>query len=416
MAGAEQSGEEMQTGRTNRAEDRTRVWAQARQGEPFEGDAIFIVEAAGDLEDDDDFVNASNRTHGVRASGVADGVGVVGLSAPDTGADVSMRSQVGVLGMGPTGVVGEGSVGIEGVALGRPPFDGLAGAGVVGRGARRGIAGAEADRAHGPGVIGLGGSRDRALAVDDVLRAGAGVVGQGANADERRPPAAGVVGRGGTGGERATAPGVVGVAGGASFGLEGLAGRDTGVFGFGGAGVTGQGTEGPGVLGRGGPAGALGETTAETLRPGVVGRAGEGLAAEGGVIHGTGVVGLADDRPLPPYPEAGETGVYGAGRTGVRGFGSEGRGGVFASDRAAQLQLVPRPGTRIVDQEALIPTVAVDPGRLGPPLPSAGIGGDLLASADDQGQVHLWFCVRSGTPGTPARWTQVLLGPSFDGR
>ena len=36
MAGADHSGEEMQTGRTNRAENRTRIWAQREEDSDFD--------------------------------------------------------------------------------------------------------------------------------------------------------------------------------------------------------------------------------------------------------------------------------------------------------------------------------------------------------------------------------------------
>ena len=41
--------------------------------------------------------------------------------------------------------------------------------------------------------------------------------------------------------------------------------------------------------------------------------------------------------------------------------------------------------------------------------------GDLLALIDKQRQCALWFCVSSGDGGGPAKWAQVLLGPSFNG-
>lgn len=56
MAGASGSGEDMETGRVNRAEGRTFLWAQVPPGQPyFNGDAMFVVEAARDAEDPDDY-------------------------------------------------------------------------------------------------------------------------------------------------------------------------------------------------------------------------------------------------------------------------------------------------------------------------------------------------------------------------
>ena len=121
---------------------------------------------------------------------------------------------------------------------------------------------------------------------------------------------------------------------------------------------------------------------------------------------------MAGVKPPLSFAEVGETGVYGSGHTGVKGFGFDGRGGVFVSQRDAQVQLIPSQGTRIVEQAAFIPTVA----RLGPSLPRTGRGGDLMTIADDQKECTLWFCVRGGNTNGPAKWTQVLLGPAFDGR
>src|SRR6266404_8440443 len=81
MAGSDESGEEMQSGRTNRAENRTRIWAQRNEGENFEGPAILIVEAAGDIEDDDfSQVPDSQTVHGIMGSGCGTGAGVIGFS------------------------------------------------------------------------------------------------------------------------------------------------------------------------------------------------------------------------------------------------------------------------------------------------------------------------------------------------
>jgi hypothetical protein len=126
---------------------------------------------------------------------------------------------------------------------------------------------------------------------------------------------------------------------------------------------------------------------------------------------------MASDAPLPPFSETSETGVYGVGQNGVKGIGAEGRGGVFQSEHSAQMQLVPaRRPPQGKEQASFIPTVIADPSRLGPELPREGRGGDLMSIVDGEGQCSLWFCVREGTSNGPARWAQVLLGPSFDGR
>ena len=407
MAGSDHSGQDMESGRTNRAEDQTRIWAQREGDGEFSGDVIFVVEGARDIEDDD-FGEVSAGLHAIRGSSNG-GAGLIGLSTGKD-LDIALATSVGVFGKGRTGVRGQGSPGVEGIGLSNGTGDGR-GIGVVGRGDRRAEGGV-----HGPGVVGLGGRRPKdPLALEDEIVSGTGVFGQGVEGEKERRPGVGVVGRGGIplpGGS--IAPGVVGLSVGltASGGAIFLPELDTGVFGLGATGVTGHGHGGPGVRGAGGPNGPIAEANPDAAQAGVVGEAGTVLDHGGGSIFGAGVIGVAGVSPPLSFAEVGETGVYGAGQTGVKGFGFDGRGGVFVSQRDAQVQLVPSPGTRIVEQAAFIPTIA----RAGPSLPPTGRGGDLMTIADDQKECTLWFCVRGGNTDRPAKWTQVLLGPAFDGR
>jgi hypothetical protein len=428
MAGSDESGEDMESGRTNRAEDRTRIWAQQEQGQPFNGDVIFIVEGAGDIEDDD-YVLPSSRLHGILGSGVNEGVGVIGLDADHRDQDLTHIVKIGVFGRGETGVLGEGSrgPGVEGLG-GDRPFNTPDGAGVIGRGGRQPDTNNKERKPHGAGVIGMGGGRSRKLQNDSIVGS-VGVFGQGAEAETRsvdgsdhgpQSPGAGVVGRGGVTipPRGPVAPGVVGLAGGAddlpSLAFEG----DIGVYGRGATGVEGSGAAGPGVHGRGSDGEGL-ALSRGVIGPGVLGEGGQGRDPlnPDRFVFGAGVVGFAGDPPPPSFAETRDTGVYGAGRTGVKGSGFEGRGGVFQSERSAQVRLIParRPQSR--EQASFTPTVIPDPGRLGPELPREGRVGDLMSTVDDDGQCSLWFCVREGTSGAgPARWAQVLLGPLFDGR
>ena len=111
MAGADHSGEEMQTGRTNRAENRTRIWAQREEDSDFDGEAILVVEAAVEVDDDYELVNDGLVAHGVVSSGIGSGAGVVGFNrrnpifAPGvelSPADLSSATNVGVFGKGTT--------------------------------------------------------------------------------------------------------------------------------------------------------------------------------------------------------------------------------------------------------------------------------------------------------------------------
>jgi hypothetical protein len=375
---------------------------------------IFVVEAARDIEDDD-FHKPNSGLHAIRGSSNG-GTGVIGLSSGVDEIDIALAKKVGVFGKGDdTGVRGLGRPGVEGIGFSHGTGNGLGGnPGVIGRGGRRPVG-----EPHGVGVIGLGGSPpgDKPPTFENILP-GAGVFGLGVGGEERRGPGAGVIGFGGPalpGGS--VAPGIFGVSSIPQANVIELPNVDTGVLGHGATGVTGQGSNGPGVRGLGGPGGFVTETDPELLKAGVVGEGGTGLLpGSGGTIRGAGVIGLARDTTVLGFGETGETGVYGTGRTGVKGVGTEGRGGVFRSERAAQLQLLPSQGTRVVNQIAFIPTVAADPGSSGPALPQAGQGGDLMTLADDQEECTLWFCVHGRTQSRPAQWTQVLLGPLFDGR
>lgn len=395
MAGSDQSGEDMEAGRTNRAEDQTRIWAQCESGEQFNGDVIFVVEAARDIEDDD-FVEATPGLHAIRGSSIG-GAGVIGLSSQVGDIDIAFAKEVGVFGKGDTGVRGEGNPGIEGIGFSVGTGDGSGGGtGVLGRGGRR----SKGDP-HGVGVVGLGGNHpgDPAPVADDVV-AGAGVFGQGAEGEGARRPGAGIIGRGGDplpGGS--AVPGIVGLSLGIGRNID-IPAFDTGVFGLGGTGVTGFGTFGPGVLGSGGPDGPIGEADPEKLQAGVVGEAGVGLDQVGDrLIHGAGVIGLAREKALLTFAETGETGVYGTGQTGVKGVGAAGRGGVFESDQIAQINLTP-----LFNQ---------------PNLPCEGEAGDLLVISplkqdeedkSEQGVASLWFCIRSQSKERgPAVWARVAF-------
>lgn len=159
-----------------------------------------------------------------------------------------------------------------------------------------------------------------------------------------------------------------------------------------------------------------------------------------------GVIGLAGDTAIPPISETGNNGVYGRGPVGIFGHGffgvygksetgrgvfgetdsdvgvfglarkDTGRGGAFQSGRSAQVWLIPQnQPTEFPTPVAVTPTV-IRAEREGPKLPKDGRGGDLMAIADKQGQCTLWFCVKGEGAAVPARWAQVLLGPSFDGQ
>jgi hypothetical protein len=107
--------------------------------------------------------------------------------------------------------------------------------------------------------------------------------------------------------------------------------------------------------------------------------------------------------------------VYGAGQNGVQGAGTEGRGGIFRSERAAQVQLMPasRP-LKDVEPASFIPTAITISDLQNPELPKDGRTGDLMSILDDDKLCSLWFCIQDNSGA--ARWAQVLLGQPFRGK
>jgi hypothetical protein len=388
MAGATGSGQSIETGRTNREEGRTILWAQVPPGQPnFNGPAIFIAEVAKDAEDPDDYEDGdtfipSNQFHGIIATGWSGGSASQFGGAPGAHGVVARggRNQgTGVFGLGggapEPGSGGFGGIGVHGLGgpqeefftdPGNPP-----GAGVVGQGGRQPDNNNREQLPHAAGVIGIGGGFGRNK---DLLPAhplsetgGVGVYGQGAEATVTQ-----------------VSP----------------------------VDATGSTVPGPNV-----PSGPL------TPGAGVLGRGGVPIPPRGPVA--AGVVGLAGGVPIPSISETGDNGVFGRGPVGVRGqtdggagvhgVADTGRGGLFTSARSAQVRLDPQPaGTTFPPPISVSPT-ALPVAEEGVALPKDGLGGDLLALTDDQRQCTLWFCVRGSGAG-PAQWAQVLLGPAFAGR
>ena len=249
MSGSDESGEEMQSGRTNRAENRTKIWAQRNEDEQFDGAAIFVVDSAMDIEDDDfRQVSDGQEVHGIMSSGCGKGAGVVGFNRANpidipgeelSNADLGHTKSVGVFGKGVTGVVGQGD------SRGYDISDGF-GVGVVGRGSK-----------GGPGVVGFAGGVNvefHATQTGVFGQGATGVTGRGIGGAGVRGTGGelqtGVVGVGGEGkdpvGNLTQGPGVVGVGRGDSLFPPHEPTMGTGVYGFGQDGVRGVGNEGRG--------------------------------------------------------------------------------------------------------------------------------------------------------------------------
>ena len=299
------------------------------------------------------------------------------------------------------------------------------GVGVVGNGQYKseGIVGYGGNN-QGTGVRGLGSGVPRVPGGDSGISGGIGVHGEGGSWEDfnpEGPPGIGVLGVGGRQDfNRLRQPHGAGVVGIAGLGIIPDL-KDTGNVGVYGQGAiveeymtniegldvfVGPKNAGPGILGRGGVP-ILHDR--DQVSPSVA----------------AGVIGLAGNTPIPQFDFTCETGVYGKGprgvvgetdrdvgeylppssyNVGVYGLASNdtGRGGVFESKKSAQVKLVPQ--RRIV----------VEIGQ-NPRMPKDGEGGDLMCTVEGD-RSKLWFCVKSGTGDTPARWAQVLLGLPFDGQ
>jgi hypothetical protein len=383
MAGSEHSNEDMASGRANRAEESTKIWAQEKNSH-FDGEAILVVEAAPNIEDEDyRLVDDTHKTHGILSSGFGSGAGVVAFSrhliewpgVELTSDDFSHMVAAGVFGKGKTGVVAQGDLRDPRSLKEWEDVNSGGGVGIIGRGNR-----------GAPGVVGFEGGE-----TDETIPAGTGIYGTGN---------VGIIGRGDKG-----APGV-----------GGFEGRETdetippgtGIYGKGSNGVVGVGTDGPGVSGTG----SAGTGSAGTGSPGVIGTGGKGPDPEAkqgtGVVGtgGTGVVGVGGDGPTGTgvYGES-QTSVYPdpkrhADGTGVYGTSKAGRGAVFESKKVAQLRLVPHFKTNKLPCEAEAGDLCVIN-----PLP------EDERDPDPEGSAQLWFCVKGAwkPEGEPALWKRVLF-------
>jgi hypothetical protein len=139
----------------------------------------------------------------------------------------------------------------------------------------------------------------------------------------------------------------------------------------------------------------------------------------------TGVLGIAENG----------TGVFGSGESagvsglsvrgdGIHGASVLGRGGVFEAGGPRRRRPIPQ--VQLVAQAmpvgAELPANPVmrDPNELSG-LPRDGRTGDVLATVAPRTQftsavAYLWFCVEGNSSRAPAKWAQILLGDSFEGK
>ena len=175
--------------------------------------------------------------------------------------------------------------------------------------------------------------------------------------------------------------------------------------------VNGQSLAGPGSDGGTQPSG-FGVHGIAVSNTGVVGTSDTGFGIHGASKTNTGVVGTSDGNAFGVHGIAkARTGVVGTTATGigvhgvgepsgdgVRGSSATGIGGVFESQKAAQIRLVPN-------------GLATPEGRL------SGVGGELVVttSTAESGPIFgLWFCAKGGN-ATSTTWQLVAGVRPFPG-
>jgi hypothetical protein len=161
----------------------------------------------------------------------------------------------------------------------------------------------------------------------------------------------------------------------------------------------------------------------------------EGLANGGnfgtgvhGQANGTASVGVKAESDVGTAIKAiispgGVGGVFDATKNGLP-LPPPGRAGVFGSESAAQVYLVPHPPLKQPALNKTFPVQVLITKGLEAEFPANGQAGDLLCTTVQVGKPPrddeigtLWFCEKGGTDKTnPAHWRQVLLGPVFSGQ
>jgi hypothetical protein len=370
MSGSVDSGDDLVSGRDNRSQSTTTIFMGSSSDESYSLGAVFVAGVTYLY----DFPKSDGPLTGIR-----------GLGWNLTWASSSGRTPE------------RGGIGIEGVGAS------IGGTGVLGLGGgstfQQDFGGNQVTGSGGIGVHGIGGANIQPSANDE--EAGPGVVGEGGrqlDTDEKRAShGAGVIGFGG-----AISPIETGFKGPwlAAEKLRTIDAGGAGIFGLGaemttkssGRRVSGPRNPGPGVVGVGGQE-----------------QNGERKSAAGIV----GFSGFAPDPRNPilnnlPYAKTNGAGVFGMSKTG--------RGGVFASDGIAQLQLIPNPAGRDFEQTNTVAPVEVVTEKNDFKLPKDGKPGDFFAMSDAKdNKCILWFCVE-GPGRSGALWAQVLLGTRVIGK
>ena len=144
---------------------------------------------------------------------------------------------------------------------------------------------------------------------------------------------------------------------------------------------------------------------------GVFAESDAGMAIKANSPHGVGGVFDATVKGLVPPPVQ------------PQGLPPPGRAGVFGSDSAAQVYLVPHQPLKQPALNQTIPVQSLITKGLAAEFPANGQAGDLLCTTmrgtppRDVEIATLWFCEKGGTDkNNPAHWRQVILGQVFSGQ
>lgn len=347
MGGATDADDDLVAGRVNISESPTSILAADMDEGKWGGE--FALQVGPADPPNAPSTSISQIINGTLSKGADGGSGTQSIG----GVGGSGTESIG--GIGGTGVLARGGGSTQNGSDLFPPPE----AGVESHGGKFEVSSptsGSSRRGHGPGVVGLAGNVPTPThpTVDNV-----GVYGQGGDAESRLTPVSGT-----------TVP-------------------------------LGPKIPGAGVLGRGGQ--SLSDKGIPLPSDAPLSPTGPGAA---------GVIGLASDSELPTTPEEDlGAGVFGFSThsdgvrghshlgAGTTGHSTSNKGGIFSSDKKAQLQLTPR---KFPDRASLDAF-----------LQKEGDPGDLLASThpnqDGNQTVALHFCLaaRNLATGTPASWAQL---------
>jgi hypothetical protein len=370
MMAANQSNEDLVSGRVNRANSTTEIWALKRADENF-GPSLFSARVnAGSVAE-----NPDGPLIGIHGAGWASNA-IEGRWGQGNKTLATERG-IGVRGDG----CAERGTGVMGIGGGSIDSSGQGGIGVQGIGGtdNSGNVSGSTENA-GLGVLGMGGARSANHNIHH-LPHGAGVAGYGGSYSRSEPEDY----------------------------YKNLKLINKIAYRF----------QGPGVLGVGS------SMEQHTRSDGAV--VGPSYPAAG--VVGIGGIDLSDP-PSRSFPQLIASGIIGFSSSlssalshestqdltgaGVYGFSDEGRGGTFATNYSGQVRLSPaKTDKTLVFKLSPSPREVESEGGL--ELPYEGLQGDMFAMSDNNGQCALWFCTTASGTEMGAIWAPIVFGKAVIG-